>query len=616
MRKFFAVAIALMSLLMMSCGGPKTVDYPVITSANTRALDVVRVELNDSVTLLHINAYYHPGWWIKIAPETYLMADGKKYALMGAEGIVPGEEFYLPESGEAEFSLMFEPMPTSTKQFDFIEGEQEGAFCLWGIDLTGKPQPVYPDGLPEELKKEPADGPMPEPVFEIGKTTINVHLLNYRQQMGSSWGLYANTMANTEEEYPLTIDEDGNGSVTFNQYGSARFYLIEGNTRTSFRFWVAPGDTVDVYADMRVLGERAMSHRKNSDTGRQMRLFTTGRYSDLNRMQEKYADDKYGLELYTGEFADYHMTGDEYVNMVIGLYKANSDSIAAADYPEMVRELELVKLQSNVLEAVADGDHFLKHNYRNIYGWDNPIPEDSITAEFTDEHYKKIGNLFDAGNSKLLMVYDEIGSFDWSRYTASGELPKALRLYQSDVAKANILALTEADLDSLRQLSNPFFAAACDSISRNAKREAERLKNSGLVTPTPDVSADKVFDAIVAPFKGKVVLVDLWNTWCGPCRAALKHNEPLKDGELKNNDLIWIYIADETSPMPKYMSMIPEIRGLHYRVTAEQIAKIRERFKVDGIPYYILVDKKGKASGHPGFRDHGVMVNALLEALK
>ncbi len=108
-------------------------------------------------------------------------------------------------------------------------------------------------------------------------------------------------------------------------------------------------------------------------------------------------------------------------------------------------------------------------------------------------------------------------------------------------------------------------------------------------------------------------MVDLWNTWCGPCRASIAVNEPEKSGDLSSEDIVWIYIADESSPIKTYLSMIPDIKGIHYRVSPEQISAIRSHFGVDGIPYYILVDRKGKATGRPDLRDHDLFKKTLIE---
>ena len=137
-------------------------------------------------------------------------------------------------------------------------------------------------------------------------------------------------------------------------------------------------------------------------------------------------------------------------------------------------------------------------------------------------------------------------------------------------------------------------------------RSWSRWKDVRIET-TPEVAVDKLFDAIVAPYKGKVVFVDFWNTWCGPCRASIKANEPLKSGELKSDDLVWIYIANETSPLVAYKTSIAKIAGKHYRLDDAQWKYLCEKFQIDGIPSYVLVDRDGSYKLRNDFRDRDLM---------
>ncbi len=156
-------------------------------------------------------------------------------------------------------------------------------------------------------------------------------------------------------------------------------------------------------------------------------------------------------------------------------------------------------------------------------------------------------------------------------------------------------------------------AQRAEQTEAPSKEQVKKLRK--LTQKTPKVADDKLFDAIIKKYKGKVVVVDLWNTWCGPCRRAIAANEPLKSGELNSKDIVWVYIANETSPLDAYLEMVPGIKGEHYRLTKEQFAAIAKRFNVDGIPYYILVDRKGNAAGRPDLRDHELYKQTILEAL-
>lgn len=200
----------------------------------------------------------------------------------------------------------------------------------------------------------------------------------------------------------------------------------------------------------------------------------------------------------------------------------------------------------------------------------------------------------------------------WEKAGADTRLIKELETYQDAYEAASNLKVSDEQREKLRSLSSP---AYLQGVEAKEKEVADFMANARLelITPTPDVADDKVFDAIIAPHKGKVVMVDLWNTWCGPCRSALAANEPAKQGDLASDDIVWIYIADESSKIGAYLEMIPDIKGIHYRVTPEQINIIRSRFEVDGIPYYIIVDRNGKATGRPDLRNHDLFKKTLLE---
>jgi thiol-disulfide isomerase/thioredoxin len=113
------------------------------------------------------------------------------------------------------------------------------------------------------------------------------------------------------------------------------------------------------------------------------------------------------------------------------------------------------------------------------------------------------------------------------------------------------------------------------------------------VNATPLAGADKIFDSILAKYRGKVVYVDFWATWCGPCRSGIKEIAPLKE-ELKDKDVVFVYITNETSPEETYKNMTPTIKGEHYRLKQDEFNYLAAKFQITGIPHYVLVDKAGK----------------------
>ena len=118
-----------------------------------------------------------------------------------------------------------------------------------------------------------------------------------------------------------------------------------------------------------------------------------------------------------------------------------------------------------------------------------------------------------------------------------------------------------------------------------------------------DVAPENILQTILGNYKGKAVLIDMWETWCGPCRAGHKAMAPMKE-QMKGQNVQFVYIASPSSPPTTWQKMIKDIEGDHYYLTEEQNHYILSHFESEGIPTYAIYDTKGhqtyKSIGFPG----------------
>lgn len=622
--------LLLSSLLLCICctiqAKNKVIEQPPFIVSSTTSIEVSKVEISDTATILHIYAKYRPKNWIKIAAGSYLKDNnGETYPLRSGIGITPDKEFWMPESGEAEFQLVFPPLPDSVTSVDFTEGADiENGFSIWGIQLKGKNLPKLI--LPKEAVVHKADmkAELPEPVVGYGKAVLKGKLLDFYPGMPSPITLVAWESAKGDlSEILIDIQSDGSFSKEVPLTSSTPCTIYMSGS-SPLQIFMEPGQTTEVYINLREISRRNSKFHKEGKPYGEI-IYVNGPLAAIaQELNQDMPDTNIQQKVYKNikEFAGIGI--DAYKERILKISEEVQAEIDKLSCSPATRQLltnnnklstiGLLRSAANSLTSAAIEANQLKREEAQKYFQElaRQVPDDYIpNADFALLNIPQT-TLSSQYVNVIAVYYSRSEDFAKAWGTDSGiffDIARTIPLYRDIKDFTPLTEEQKATLATLPTAYRNMVIAANDDLL--ARIEANKKKTGFTVNEAGEVSDEDLFASIISKFSGKVLLVDFWATWCGPCRMANKEMVPMKE-ELKDKDIVYLYITGETSPLKTWENMIPDIHGEHYRVTAAQWNYLGKSFNISGVPTYLIIDREGNVKyrqvGFPG-------VNTMKEEL-
>lgn len=424
----------------------------------------------------------------------------------------------------------------------------------------------------------------------------------------------SSVIAYKEFKQTTAIDKNGNFKLQFNITGTKLVALVINEQQTTF--YVEPGDSITLKINYTDFDSSLVFSGRNSEKNNLLKAFdlkfNVGHEQDLFRQNGKrnassfatYCDSLLKEKMnFISAFApkpgadltSYYKSNLIYENAVNKLQypgiwaymNRKRDSL-----PDMLTSyFNFIKNLPVNLESLLNNSAYF--NYLNaVFRHHADLIFSTSGSRLTHEENVQLATMI-FKNEKIVQALE--AHFIYNAFEHSG-FQDAEKAYKAFVQK---------------HPGSPYGTELDEQYSATARIAP------GQPAPEFTLTDDQGKQRSLSEFKGKVVYLDFWASWCGPCMTELPYAKKLKD-EFAKQDVVFLYVSiDDDAKSWKDAIAKHNIAGVHLNAAGWNNS-VCKAYNIQGVPAYFLIGKSGSiANNNPARPSSGEVIikeiNALLK---
>jgi len=211
----------------------------------------------------------------------------------------------------------------------------------------------------------------------------------------------------------------------------------------------------------------------------------------------------------------------------------------------------------------------------------------------------------------------------------SGDAPKRLDLNEAvthitdpalkDVYLRDAVATSRMKIEEYEKIAPSIKPLMVSDASKAFLLEYEKVLHKNVGQKGLDFTYNDINDKPVSfsDFKGKFVYIDLWATWCGPCKAEIPHMKKIEE-DYHGKNIVFVSLSlDKSKDAQKWKDYVTkeQLKGIQLMADKDFGSDVAKNYDVNAIPRFLLFDTKGNIINADALRPSNPELRAQLDKL-